>query len=207
MGHPRLEAPVEAEGRYFDGLSARPHPVRLRLDDRFRITGRAVAKNWDPLDLRAADAPPPLMRVGPATRRTGSSSRMRRSPPPWRSAARTCIGGRSGRHRAPRAVVGRRRDLGFCSLRFSAYRTWHVCWSPLVPDAVEARLGAVVEPQVLRVLGHPPACTGEAGRAALDRLVARLVAVRRPDESLPADLAVSVRCHDMANALALPAPG
>jgi hypothetical protein len=41
---------------------------------------------------------------------------------------------------------------------------------------VEARLGAVVEPQVLRVLGHPPACTGEAGRAALDRI--------RPERSI-----------------------
>ncbi len=75
---------------------------------------------------------------------------------------------------------------------------------PLVPDSVEARLGAVVEPQVVRLLGQPPACTEGPGRAALDRLVAKLVAAGGPDGPRPADLTVTARRHGMANAFALP---
>ena len=205
MGHPLPQtSPVEAEGRYFDGLSARPHPVRLRLDERFRITGGAVAKNWDPLDLRAADAPPPLMRVGPGH----APDRVEFADAALAAAlAERCpdLHRREGAGGTARLVLWSV-AAGISVLLVALFGVPYVArlLVPLVPDTVEARLGAVVEPQVLRVLGHPPACTGEAGRAALDRLVARLVAARRPDGSLPADLAVSVRRHDMANALALP---
>ncbi|WP_122982830.1 M48 family metallopeptidase [Methylobacterium indicum] len=195
---------VEAEGRYFDGVSARPHPVRLHLAARFRVTGREIAKDWDPLDLRVGDSVPPLMRVGLAH----APDRVEFSNAALAAALTArCpdLHRREGAGGAVRLVLWSV-AAGISVLLVAVFGVPYVArlLVPLVPDSVEARLGAVVEPQVVRVLGHPPACTGEAGRAALDRLVSRLVAARRPDGSLPADLAVSVRRHEMANALALP---
>ncbi|WP_245292099.1 M48 family metallopeptidase [Methylobacterium tarhaniae] len=195
---------IEAEGRYFDGLSARPHPVRLHLDARLWVTGRGIAKDWDPLDLRAADSVPPLMRVGPAH----APDRVEFSD----VALAAALAERCPDLRRREGAGGVRRLLlwsavaGISVLLVASFGVPYLArlLVPLVPDSVEARLGAVVEPQVLRLLGQPPACAEGPGRAALDRLVARLVAARGPDGSLPSDLTVTARRHEMANALALP---
>ncbi|WP_407522467.1 M48 family metallopeptidase [Methylobacterium oryzisoli] len=197
-------APVEAEGRYFDGVSARPLPVSLRLDDRFRVTGRDLYRDWNPLDLRAADSVPPLMQVGPAH----APERVEFSDAALAAAL------------ANRCPDLRRRDeagsvlrlvlwsmaAGLAILLVALFGVPHLArvLAPLVPEAVEARLGAAVEPQVLRLLGSPPSCTEAAGRAALDRLVRRLVAAGSADGPLAPEPAVDVRRHGMANALALP---
>ncbi|RVU21565.1 M48 family metallopeptidase [Methylobacterium oryzihabitans] len=196
--------PVEAEGRYFDGTSARPHPVSLRLDDRLRIDGSDLTRDWNPLDLRAGDSVPPLMRVGPA----GAAERVEFSD----AALAAALAQRSpDLHRREEAGSVLRLVLwsvaaGVSVLLVALFGVPHLArvLAPLVPDAVESRLGAAVEPQVLRLLGNPPACAEPAGRAALDRLVARLVAAAPAGGALPADLAVGVRRHGMANALALP---
>ncbi|AWN39110.1 peptidase M48 [Methylobacterium radiodurans] len=201
---PRDTSPVEAEGRYFDGQSARPHPVRLRLDDRFRVAGRDVARDWNLLDLRAADALPPLTRVGPA----GGPERVEFSD----AALAQALAARCPDLRRREEAEGTLRLVlwsvaaGISVLLVAVFGVPRVAGllAPLVPDSAEARLGAVVEPQVLRFLGSPPACTEPAGRMALDGLVARLVAAGKAEGPLPADLAVSVRRHRVANALALP---
>ncbi|MEH3144896.1 MAG: M48 family metallopeptidase [Methylobacterium frigidaeris] len=196
--------PVEAEGRYFDGTSARPHPVSLRLDDRFRVAGHGVSRDWNPLDLRAGDSVPPLMRVGPAE----AAERVEFADAALAAAlAQRC----PALHRREEEGGVLRLVLwslaaGASILLVAIVGVPHLArvLAPLVPDAVEARLGATVEPQVLRLLGNPPACDDPAGRAALDHLVGRLAGAGRAEGSLPADLAVGVRRHGVANALALP---
>jgi Zn-dependent protease with chaperone function len=196
--------PVEAAGRYFNGASARPHQVCLRLDGRFRVTGPGVARDWNPLDLRAADSMPPLMRVGPAH----EPERVEFSDDALAAAlAARC----PDLHRRDEAGGVLRLVLwsvaaGLSVLLVAILGVPHLArlLVPLVPETVEARLGATVEPQVLRLLGSPPACTEASGRAALARLVARLAAAGQADGASPSDLAVSVRRQGTANAFALP---
>ena len=193
-----------AEGRFFDGVSARPHPVTVKFADRFQVSGSEIHRDWDPLELRATVSLPPLMRVGPVgepssvefsddtlsaelvdrypnlLRREGSGGTLRLVL--WSIAAGLSV--------LLAAVFGMPRIAGLLV--------------PLVPAAAEARLGAMAEPQFLRILGNPKACTAPAGREVLDKLVARLIAVAGPRGALPPDLIVSVRRHGTANAFALP---
>lgn len=205
MTEKRPEPPtIETDGRYFDGVSARPHPVRLRLDTRLRAIGPGIAADWDPLDLRAADSVPPLMRVGPAY----APDRVEFSDEGLAAAlAERCpdLRRREGAGGNMRLVLWSA-AAGLSILLVAIFGIPHLArlLVPLVPDSLEARLGAVVEPQVVRLLGQPPACAEGPGRAALDRLVARLVAGQGPDGPLPPALAVTVRRHEMANAFALP---
>ncbi|XYD10670.1 M48 family metallopeptidase [Methylobacterium sp. NMS12] len=197
-------APIEVGGHYFDGVSARAHPVTLRLDDRFRVSGPDVARDWNLLDLRAAVSVPPLMRIGPAA----EPVRVEFSDATLAAAlAARC----PDLHRRERSGGTMRLVLwslaaGVSVLLVAIFGVPQVAGllAPLVPDAAESRLGAVAEPQVLRFLGSPPACEEPAGREALGTLVARLVAAGQVEGSLPPNLAVSVRRHGTANAFALP---
>ncbi|GMA78556.1 hypothetical protein GCM10025880_49730 [Methylorubrum aminovorans] len=49
---------ITTEGTFFDGISARPRPVTLRLTFRLEIVGEDITRDWSLLDLRAADAAP-----------------------------------------------------------------------------------------------------------------------------------------------------
>ena len=61
--------PAQAvHGTYYDGLSARAHPVTLVLEDRLEITGQDLRLAWTLAELSAGDTAAPLMRVGPAGR-------------------------------------------------------------------------------------------------------------------------------------------
>jgi len=193
--------PITATGACFDGVSARPYPVTIRVTDRFEVRGEGVFHDWNLLDLRAADAAAPLMRVGPV----GSLIRVEFTDATLAAVLPL---------RCP--DLARRESEEGGTLRL-------VLWSiaagvsvilvalfgvpllagvlaPMVPDAVEERLGAAVEGQIVDILGKPPLCTEAAGKAALDRLVAKLVAGR----GLPGSVSVTVRRHKMANALTLP---
>ena len=54
---PAIET-ITAQGRYFDGLSARPHPVTLRLGHRLEVVGKGIGLDWGLFELRAAETPP-----------------------------------------------------------------------------------------------------------------------------------------------------
>ncbi|MEE7449738.1 peptidase M48 [Methylobacterium radiotolerans] len=196
--------PIEVEGRYFDGVTARPHPVTLRLDDRFRVSGPNVAQDWNLLDLRAAVSVPPLMRIGPA----GEAARVEFSDATLAAAlAARCLDlhRREGSGGTVRLVLWSL-AAGLSVLLVAIFGVPRIAGllAPLVPEAAEARLGAVAEPQILRILGDPPVCAEPAGRETLDNLVTRLVAAGQAEGSLPPGLAVSVRRHGTANAFALP---
>lgn len=197
-------APITATGRFFDGVSARPHPVTVQLADRIRVSGSGIHRDWDPLELRATVSVPPLMRLGPVEEPCGvefsddklyaelaarcpNLHRREGSGGTWRLVLCSIAAGLSV---LLVAVFGMPRIAGLIV--------------PLVPDAAESRLGAMVEPQILRILGDPKACMAPAGREVLEKLVARFVAAAGPWGALPPGLTVSVRRHGTANAFALP---
>lgn len=193
--------PVTAPGRWFDGRSAAPHPVVLRLGARLEIAGPEVRRDWSLIDLRAGDAPAPPLRLGIA----GDPGQVEVVDETFALVlAARCPDLRKrpeGTGGTLRLVLGSL-AVGMAVLLAALFGVPAAAGllAPLVPAGVEARLGIAVEGQVLDLLGDPPPCADPAGRAVLDRLVARLAAGR----GLPADLGVTVRRHGTANALTLP---
>ncbi|WP_419545021.1 DUF7092 domain-containing protein [Methylobacterium oryzae] len=196
--------PIEVEGRYFDGVSARAHPVALRLDDRFRVSGPGVAQDWNLLDLRAAVSVPPLMRIGPA----GEPVRVEFSDATLAAAlAARC----PDLHRRERSGGTVRLVLwslaaGLSVLLVAVFGVPQIAGllAPLVPDAAESRLGAVAEPQVLRFLyaaGIAADRTDPAPQEGLPlgRDAGRQGQGRRPGIAAGADILLGVA--------ALPTPG
>jgi hypothetical protein len=196
-------APMEAittTGTFFDGISARPRPVTLRLTFRLDIVGEDVARDWSLLDLRAADAAAPLMRVnhaqGPESVEFAdeafAQALMARCPDLNRTE------GGSGVTRLVLWSIA----AGLSVLLTAIYGVPAASGllAPLVPQAIEAQLGRSVDGQIVTLLDDPPLCNEAAGRAVLDRLTARL----SEGMALPVAPQVSVRRHKIANALALP---
>lgn len=196
-------APMEAittTGTFFDGISARPRSVTLRLTFRLDIVGEDVARDWSLLDLRAADAAAPLMRVnhaqGPESVEFAdeafAQALMARCPDLNRTE------GGSGVTRLVLWSIA----AGLSVLLTAIYGVPAASGllAPLVPQAIEAQLGRSVDGQIVTLLDDPPLCNEAAGRAVLDRLTARL----SEGMALPVAPQVSVRRHKIANALALP---
>ena len=192
---------LTAQGRYFDGVSARPHPVTVRLSDRLAVSGPGLHRDWNLLDLRAAETVPPLMRVGPA----GEAARVEFCDDALAAAlAARCpdLHRRESRGGTLRIVLWSfAAGLSLLLVAVFGVRVVARLAVPLVPDAAVSRLGRLVEDQVVRLLDDPPLCAEPAGHAALDTLFTRLT---RAGPDLPEALAVSVRRHGLANALTLP---
>lgn len=197
---PAIET-VTAKGRYFDGLSARPHPVTLRLGHRLEVAGHGIRLDWGLFELRAAESLPPLMRVGPAdgaarvefSDETLARALEARAPDLHRS--------ESGEGSVLRLVLWSI-AAGVSVLLVAVFGVPAAAGLivPLVPEAVEARFGQAVDGQVVNLLGKPLLCEAPAGRAALDRLVAKMTAGANLREAPQ----VAVRRHKVANALTLP---
>ncbi|WP_409567414.1 M48 family metallopeptidase [Methylobacterium sp. J-092] len=192
---------LTASGRWFDGRSAAPHAVTLHLGERLEITGLEVHRDWNLTDLRAGEGQAPLLRLGIA----GDPGHVEVVDPSFAACLETrCpdlrkradAGGGTWRLVAGSLAVG----IAVLLTVFFGLPIAAGVLAPLVPAGIEARLGTAVEAQVLDLMGEPAPCAEPAGRAVLDRLVARLAAGR----GLPPDLAVTVRRHDTANAVTLP---
>ena len=194
-----MSEPLTTTGLYFDGRSARAHPVRLRLGERLEIAGEAFRLDWSPLDLRAAETTPPLVRIGHAVDPGGVEF----EDAAFAAAlAARCPGlNRREREGGLSRLVLWSVAAGVSVVLTAIYGVPAAAnlLAPLVPPTVEARLGSAVETQVVGLLGEPPLCEEPAGRAVLDGLVARLSATMAL-----APPQVSVRRHPLANALALP---
>ncbi|WP_430911083.1 M48 family metallopeptidase [Methylobacterium sp. sgz302541] len=192
---------IVAAGSYFDGVSARPHPVTLRLGDRLVISGAGIFHDWNPIDIRASETLPPLMRIGVV----GSLARVEFEDATLAAVLPTrCPDLRKaedGTHGTLR-IVGWSVAAGLSVLAAAVYGMplLAALIAPLVPAPVEAKLGEAVDGQVVRILGDPPLCAEPAGQAVLDALVARMTA----GQALPPGLSVVVRRHAKANALTLP---
>ena len=192
---------VEAQGVYFDGLSAKPHPVNLRFGDRLEIVGPDVRADWSPFDIRAGDTAAPMRRI----KLVDSPVQVEFTDPHLSAAFEA---------RCPDLRRGEETRSGLLRL---------VLWSivagitvllatifaippaagvlaPLVPASVETRFGIEVERQVVTLLSDPPLCNEPAAQAVLETVVERLT----EGANLPVKPVVSVRRHSIANALTLP---
>ncbi|GJE58592.1 M48 family metallopeptidase [Methylobacterium trifolii] len=193
--------PITAAGTYFDGHSAQPHPVSLRLTDHtLEIAGPALRRDWSLIDLRAGDALPPLTRLSvPA-----EPGRIEFSDEALAAAlAARCPDLRQRPEEGGTLkIVLWSVAAGLSVLLVAIFGVPALAGllAPLLPAGVESRFGAAVEGQVVSLLDDPPLCKDAAARAVLDRLVARMTA----GGGLPPDLKVVVRRHNTANALTLP---
>ena len=174
--------------------------VTLRLaSGRLEVLGPDLRCEWDSSDLRAEDAPRPLMRIGPVY----AQARVELTDEAFAEALTTlCLDlhARAGSARGSLKLALAAMAVGGMLLGLATFGMPFVAdiLAPLVPASVEERIGATVQEQIGHLLGNPPVCAAPAGRAAIDQLVARL------GTGVPPGRRVSVRRSSQANAFALP---
>jgi predicted Zn-dependent protease len=196
---------ISGDAFFFDGSGARRRPVKLALGaDGISIGegGREIAF-WRYADLELADAPKDVMRLTAA----GAADLARLDVRDL--GLKQAIGARSPplaeRRRRGEAGAGR---IVLWSMAAAVSLVLTVVFlvppladrlAPLVPIAVERRLGEAVDSQV-RALFGAETCEAEPGRAALARLGERLT--QAADLPMPAE--ISVLRSEIPNAVALP---
>jgi Zn-dependent protease with chaperone function len=189
---------------YFDGTSSRRHAVTLGLfSDRLEIKadGRTLAA-WSYADIRRADSPSGTLRLtcltAPALARleirdaagaaelVSRCSRLDEDFPDRRGIARI-VGWSIA---AAVSIVG----VIWFGVPLAADRL-----TPLVPQALERRLGAVADTQVRTLFGGK-VCDNAAGQAAFTKLVNAL----REAAGLDTSIQTAVLATPVPNAFALP---
>jgi Zn-dependent protease with chaperone function len=198
-------------GIYFDGLTSKRHDAVVALTK----TGLRIASQdghllaeWPYDEIEGLPAPASVLRLG--LRGSDALARLEIHDGPFAAAidARAVHVDRSGmtqrRQRLSVIAVGSLVAVGVFAVPAIAERL-----TPLVPPALERKLGEAVELKVLSTLdthraGASFTCGGapneRAGRAALDKIVTRLAAAA----ALSVPLRTLVIRRNEANALALP---
>jgi Zn-dependent protease with chaperone function len=203
-------------GTFFDGKTSGRHAVAVELDPAALLIraddGRLLAR-WPYDELEQVSSPKDVLRL--ARVRSRDLGRLDVRDPALAAAidALSLPVDRTGRseRRSRRkvivwaiAAVASLVLVGILGVPAIATRL-----APIVPYPVELKLGAAVDQQVRATFGsdqpgRPFECGGgeqeKSGRAALDRLVAKLEAAA----ALPTPLTVSVIRRSEANAVALP---
>lgn len=191
---------LDAQGRYFDGISARPVQVSVCLaDGLLAARGSALFRDWSLRDLTLDDDGGLVVRIGPA----GTAERIEIADDAFAAAFRA---------RNPRIRRGRAdrsdalRILGLSCLVLAmllGVAIWGVPYladrlAPMLPVSIEAHLGDIAEKQLDIIVGKGTTCNSPAAQRAMEQLVSELA----PDLS-PAPR-VGIRLSAQANALALP---
>ena len=188
---------------YFDGTSSRRHAVTLAFYDGLEINADGVTlATWSYADIRRADSPSGTLRLtcltAPALARLeirdaavaaeliSRCTRLDEALPDRRSIARI-VGWSIA---AAVSIVG----VVWFGVPLAADRL-----APLVPQALEVRLGAVAEGQI-KVLFGGKVCDNAAGQAAFTKLVNAL----RESAGLDTSVQIAVLATPVANAFALP---
>jgi Zn-dependent protease with chaperone function len=204
-------AKLEAEARYFDGLSAQPRDVVLCFGERSLVImefDETVLAHWPLASLRAVglrrDSAVQLVPHGESDERLMLSDRQMLGaigevcPDLYHRAV-----DRKGVRRAvlwAGAAVASLALIVFVLVPALAGRL-----ALMIPPEREQQLGDAVVGQLQTLLslgggGRPAICDTSSGVEALERMVARLNA----DPRLPYPLRVSVLDHGMLNAIAVP---
>jgi Zn-dependent protease with chaperone function len=188
---------------YFDGTSSRRHSVTLVLDDELRISeDQQVLAVWSYADIRRADSQSGILRLTCLT--APSLARLQIRDP----ALAAELIARCGQ--LDEDVPGQRGVAKIVGWSIAAVVSIvGVIWfgvplaadrlTPLVPQALERRLGSVADRQITTLFGGK-ICAGAAGQAAFNKLVTTLREAAAMDTSIEA----VVLATPVANALALP---
>jgi len=204
-------ATLEAEARYFDGLSAQPRDVALSFGERSLVImgfDDVVIAHWPLASLRAVgqrrDSAVQLVPHRDSDERLMLSDRQMLS-----AIGEVCPGlyhravDRKGVRRAVLWAAAAAASLAL--IVFVLVPALAGRMALLIPPEREQQLGDAVVGQLQTLLsltggGRPAICDTSSGVAALERMVTRLNA----DPRLPYPLRVSVLDHGMLNAVALP---
>ena len=202
---PQEPAPPGAAGSavYFDGASSRRHLVTLAFKDRLELDEAAeptIAWSYD--DIRRADGPPGVLRLRCLTALALARLEIRDAAAASQLISRCA---RLDEHAPGRHGVGA--IIGW-SLAAAASIVAVIVFgvplaadrlTPLVPQALERRLGDAADVQVKAIFGDK-ICDGAAGRQAFGKLVDRLREAAGLDNSVLA----SMLATPVPNAFALP---
>jgi len=188
---------------YFDGTSSRRHVVTLAFNDALAINaGDHTLATWSYADIRRADGPTGLLRLAcltaPALARleirdaavaaelTACCSKLDTNLPGQRGVA-AIVGWSLA---AAISIVG----VVWFGVPLAADRL-----APLVPPALERRLGDVAEGQLKIIFGNN-ICTAAPGRAAFNKLVDEI----REAAGMDTSIQTAVLSTAIPNAFALP---
>jgi Zn-dependent protease with chaperone function len=188
---------------YLDGRSNRKRSVALRFADRLDIVEpEGAVESWPYDQIRRADGPPETLRLRCAT--ALPLARLEVSDAAMQEAivarCKSLYVGHAASTQTWRivfwslAAVCSILALAFFGIPFVADRL-----APLVPTAVEQRIGQAVDKQARAIFGGKT-CDGAAGQAAFSSLIDKLKRAGEIDTPLDA----SVLSSDMSNAFALP---
>jgi hypothetical protein len=195
--------PLSNASVFYDGTSSRRHQVQLGLSDRVDIVENgAVLASWPFADIRRVDGVAGIMRLS-----------CRSAPPLARLEVRDTALAEAVILRCPHLD-----DNAVCRLGVTTIIGWSIAatisivaviWfglplaadrlAPLVPPALERRIGDASEKQISAIFGSK-ACNGVAGGAAFNKLIGQI--------SSAAGFATPVRASvldtPVPNAFALP---
>lgn len=195
--------PAPASAVYFDGKTNRKHHITLRIAGGIEIIeDDRILDIWSFGEVRRADGPPNVLRISCVT--ALPLARLEITDASTKAAivshcAALDAGGR-GRGSTGRiifwslAAVGSIVGLAVFGIPYAADRL-----APLVPYAIEKRIGDAADGQVRAILGGQ-LCTGAEGQAAFTALVDKIREAGELD--LPTD--AHVLSSTEINALALP---
>jgi Zn-dependent protease with chaperone function len=189
---------------YFDGSSSRRHVVTLTFGQHLLIQDAegATLASWAFGDLRRADAPSGILRLGNVTAPPLARLEIR-DPGLAAQLTALCTGlddTAPARHSTAR-IVGWSMAAAASVLPIAVFGLPLIAerLAPLLPRSFEQRLGVVVEQQVKTLLGDR-VCDNPAGQAALTKLVEAV----RSAGGLDDHVALVVLSSGIPNAVALP---
>jgi predicted Zn-dependent protease len=196
-------APELTDAVYFDGTSSRRHLVRLALNERLEIkNGEAMLATWPFADIRRADGAAGILRLGCLS--APSLARLEiRDPAIAAQVSSRCSrleDGVAGRHGVA-AIVGWSLAAAASIVAVVLFGVPLVAdrLAPLVPEAVERRIGDAGEVQIEAAFGGKT-CGNPAGQAAFNKLVGTIIQA----SGVQTPIRAAVLSTPVPNAFALP---
>jgi Zn-dependent protease with chaperone function len=187
---------------YFDGTSSRRHAVALTFKEQLEIGTPDTPVRWAYSDIRRAGSPSGVLRVSCLTAPALARLEIRDAVVAAELIARCArldenISGRRG----VAAIVGWSVAAIISIIAVTRFGVPYAAdrLAPLVPQALERRLGDVADGQVKTLFGGK-VCDNEAGQAAF----AKLVNILRQSAGLDTSIQTAVLASSVKNALALP---
>ncbi len=188
---------------FYDGQSSRRHQVRLALRDQLEIReGDAVLATWPFADIRRADSAAGVLRLSCLAAPSLARLEIRDAT------LATAVIGRcplldhniAGRHRAT-TIVGWSlgATVSIVAMIWFALPLLADRLAPLVPNALERRIGDAAEAQIKVIFGGD-SCANPAGRAAFNKLMTQI----RTAGGIDAPIEAAVLNTAVPNAFALP---
>jgi Zn-dependent protease with chaperone function len=188
---------------YFDGTSSRRHVVTLALDDALAINADDhTLANWSYTDIRRADGPTGMLRLTCLTAPALARLEIRDAVVAAELTARCAqLDANLPGQRGVGAIIGwsLAAAISIVSVVLFGVPLAADRLAPLVPPALERRLGDVAEGQLKIIFGNN-ICTNAPGRAAFNKLVDEI----REAADMDTSIQTAVLSTAIPNAFALP---